>query len=67
MEKYTTELNPLSFDNLTMFLTISVTMGTLIVLVIVTDNVIIPKLNPDNKFRKWWEKHMINFNPYEKN
>ena len=66
MEKYTTELNPLSSDNLTMFLIISIIMGTLLILIIVTDNVIIPRLNPENKFRKFWEKHIISLNPFEK-
>ena len=59
MEKYTTELNPLSSDNLTMFLTISVIMGTLLVLVIGIDKVIIPRLNQKSRFVKWWLKHII--------
>jgi hypothetical protein len=59
MEKYTTELNPLSSDNLTMFLTISFIMGTLLVLVIGIDKVIIPRLNQESRFVKWWIKNII--------
>jgi hypothetical protein len=59
MEKYTTELNPLSSDNLTMFLIISVIMGTLLVLVIGIDKVIIPRLNQESRFVKWWLKNII--------
>jgi hypothetical protein len=59
MEKYTYELNPLSPDNLTMFLTISVIMGTLLVLVIGIDKVIIPRLNQNSRFVKWWLKNII--------
>ncbi len=59
MEKYTYELNPFSPDNLTMFLTISVIMGTLLVLVIGIDKVIIPRLNQKSRFVKWWLKHII--------
>jgi hypothetical protein len=59
MEKYTYELNPLSSDNLTMFLTISVIMGTLLVLVIGIDKVIIPRLNQNSRFVKWWLKNII--------
>jgi hypothetical protein len=66
MEKYTTELNPLSSDNLTMFLIISIIMGTLLVIMILVDKFIIPRLNPDNKFRVFWEKHIIRLNPFEK-
>jgi p-aminobenzoyl-glutamate transporter AbgT len=65
MEKYTTELNPLSSDNLTMFLIISIIMGTLLVIMILVDKFIIPRLNPDNKFRKFWEDHIIRLNPFE--
>jgi hypothetical protein len=59
MEKYTTELNPLSSDNITMFLIISVIMGTLLVLVIGIDKVIIPRLNQESRFVKWWLKNII--------
>ena len=66
MEKYTTELNPLSSDNLTMFLIISIIMGTLLVIMILVDKFIIPRLKPENKFRKFWEDHIIRLNPFEK-
>jgi hypothetical protein len=59
MEKYTTELNPLSSDNITMFLIISVIMGTLLVLIIGIDKVIIPRLNQKSRFVKWWLKNII--------
>ena len=66
MPEFKSGFNPFSSDNITMFLTISVIMGTLLVLVILTDKVIIPRLNPDNKFRKFWERHIISLNPFEK-
>ena len=67
MKDFKSGLNPFSPENLTMFLTISVIMGTLLVLVILTDKIIIPRLNPENKFRKWFENHIIRLNPFDKN
>jgi hypothetical protein len=66
MEDFKSGFNPLSFENLTMFLTISVIMGTLLVLVILTDKLIIPRINPESRFVKWWKKHIININPFER-
>ena len=59
MEKYTYELNPLSPDNLTMFLTISVIMGTLLVVVFSIEKFLIPRLNKNSRFVKWWLKNII--------
>ena len=59
MEKYTYELNPLSSDNLTMFLTISVIMGTLLVVVFSIEKFLIPRLNKNSRFVKWWLKNII--------
>ena len=66
MEKYTTELNPLSSDNLTMFLIISVISSVFIITMILVDKFIIPRLKPKNKFRKFWEEHIVATNPFEK-
>ena len=67
MNDFKSGLNPFSSENLTTFLIISVIMGTLLVLVILTDKVIIPRLNPENKFRKWFEDHIMRLNPFDKN
>ena len=66
MKDFKSGFNPFSPENLTTFLTISVIMGALIVLVILSDKFIIPRLNPDSKLLKWWEKHMVTEDPFEK-
>jgi hypothetical protein len=66
MEDINSELHPFSPESLTAFLIISIIMGTLLVLVILTDKVIIPLLNPENIFVKWWKKHIMDINPFEK-
>jgi len=67
MKDFKSGFNPFSPENLTMFLIISVIMGTLLVLVTFIDKVIIPRLNPENKFRKWFEDHIMRLNPFDKN
>ena len=67
MPDFKSVLNPFSDENLTMFLTISVIMGTLLVIVISIEQFLIPNLKPKNWFAKWWKKHMFSFNPFEKN
>jgi hypothetical protein len=50
-----------------MFLTVLIISSTLLVIMILVDKFIIPRLNPENKFVKWWEKHMVSINPFEEN
>jgi len=66
MNDFKSGLNPLSSENLITFLIIFGVLTTLIVIVFSIENFIIPQLNPENKFRKWWERHMISINPFEK-
>jgi hypothetical protein len=32
----------------------------------IIDKFYIPTLNPDNRFVKWWRKHIIDEDPFEK-
>jgi hypothetical protein len=66
MKDFKSGFNPFSSENLTMFLTISVIMGTLLLIVFSVERFIIPRLNPDNRFAKWWTKHMFSVDPFEK-
>ena len=67
MKDFKTGFNPFSSENLTMFLTVLIISSTLLVIMILVDKFIIPRLNPENKFVKWWEKHMVSINPFEEN
>ena len=66
MEDFKSGFNPFSSENITTFLIISVIMGTLLILVFVTEKFIIPRLNQESGFVKFWKKHMISVNPFEK-
>jgi len=67
MDNFKSGLNPFSSENLTTFLIISGVLTILIVIVFSIERFIIPRLNPENKFRKWFENHIIRLNPFEKN
>ena len=62
-------LNPLSPDNLPVVydtLTVVIVLGTLFIIVLCTDKYIIPRINPDNRFIKWWKRHIVDINPFVK-
>ena len=66
MDNFKSGLNPFSSENLTTFLIISGVLTILIVIVFSIERFIIPRLNPDNRFVKWWEKHMVSEDPYDR-
>ena len=67
MNDFKSGLNPFSSENLPTFLIISGVLTILIVIVFSIEKFIIPNLKPENRFDKWWKKHMFNFDPFEKN
>ena len=66
MKDFKLDLNPFSDENYSALL-IAILVMVIMVTILLSDKFIIPRFNPENKFRKWWKKHMINFDPYEKN
>jgi hypothetical protein len=69
MPEFKSGLNPFSPENLSTSETVLIVflvLGLLVVLVILTDKVIVSRLNPENRFVKWWKKHIMDFNPFEK-
>ena len=69
MKDYNPSFNPFSPENLYSLhttLVVLLILGILIVCVFLTDKFIIPRLSPENRFVKWWIKHIIDVNPFEK-
>jgi len=66
MNDFKSGLNPFSSENLTTFLTILGVLTILIVIVYSIEKFLIPRLSPNNRFVKWWTKHIFSVNPFEK-
>ena len=64
MKEFKSGFNPFASENLSTFLTVLVVLGVLVVLTISIDKYIIPHLNPDNRFVKWWKNHIVDEDPH---
>jgi len=40
-------------------------MGFIVTSSIIINKHVIPKLNPDNRFVKWWKRNIIDDDPYD--
>lgn len=63
MNEFKSGLNPFASGNFPVFLYVLIVMGSLLVITFSIEKFIIPRLNPDNKFRKWWENHIMDDEP----
>jgi hypothetical protein len=57
-------LNPFASDNLPVFLYVLIIMGVLLVITISIEKFLIPRLNTENRFVKWWKKYIIDEDPF---
>jgi hypothetical protein len=57
-------LNPFASENLPVFLYVLIIMGVLLVITFSIEKFIIPRLNPDNRFLKFWKKYIIDEDPF---
>jgi len=70
MPEFKSGLNPFSPENLSTSETVLIVLlvlGLLLVLIILIDKVIIPRLNQESRFVKWWKKTIADVDPFEKN
>jgi hypothetical protein len=65
MKDFKSGFNPFSDENISMFLYTFLVLGALLIITILVDKYLIPILNPDNRFVKWWKKHIVDINPFE--
>jgi len=65
MKDFKSGFNPFSDENISMFLYTFLVLGTLLIITILVDKYLIPILNQNNRFVKWWKKHIVNVNPFE--
>jgi len=65
MKDFKSGFNPFSDENVSMFLYTFLVLGTLLIITILVDKYLIPILNQNNRFVKWWKKHIVDVNPFE--
>lgn len=63
MNDFTSGLNPFSSENLPIMIFSLVTVGVVLILTVLCDRYVFPRLTPDNRFVKWWKKHIIDEDP----
>ena len=63
MNDFKSGLNPFSSENLPILIFSLSAMGLIYVLFILFDRYVSPRLTPDNRFVKWWKKHIIDEDP----
>lgn len=63
MNDFTSGLNPFSSENLPILIFSAITLVVLFILLFFFDKHIIPKLNPDNRFVKWWKRNIMDEDP----
>ena len=66
MSDFKSGFNPFSSENSEIFLYTLIGLGIVLIIMVLVDRFRIPQLHPNNKFRLWWEKHIISLNPFEK-
>jgi len=59
MKDFKSGLNPFSSENLPILIFSLIIVGVIFVLSILAERYIIPRLSPDNRFVKWWRKHIV--------
>jgi hypothetical protein len=56
-------LNPFDTENLPTFIIVLIVMGLLLVIGVLIQKFLIPRLNENNRFRKWWKNNIIDEDP----
>ena len=63
MKDFKSGLNPTSPENFSSVVITLIVIGGLIVLTILIDVYVIPRLSPENRFNKWWKRHIVDEDP----
>ena len=63
MNDFKSGLNPFSSENLPILIYPLVIMGVILILSVLYDKYIFPRLTPDNRFVKWWKNNVVDKDP----
>jgi hypothetical protein len=56
-------LNPFASENLSTFIITLIIMGSLLIIGILIQKFLIPRLSPENRFVKWWKNNIVDEDP----
>jgi hypothetical protein len=56
-------LNPFSSENLPTFIIALIVMGVILIIGVLIQKFLIPRLNTENRFVKWWKNNIIDEDP----
>jgi hypothetical protein len=63
MKDFKSGFNPLSSENLSTVIITLIIMGSLLIIGVLIEKYLIPRLNPDNRFVKWWKNNVVDEDP----
>jgi hypothetical protein len=64
MDKIKQGLNPFDTENLSTLIITLIIMGSLLIIGILIEKFLIPRLNTENRFVKWWKNNIVDEDPY---
>jgi hypothetical protein len=56
-------LNPFASENLSTFIITLIIMGSLLIIGVLIQKFLIPRLSPENRFVKWWKNNIVDEDP----
>jgi hypothetical protein len=64
MDKIKQGLNPFDTENLSTLIITLIIMGSLLIIGILIEKFLIPRLNTENRFVKWWKNNIVDEDPF---
>ena len=63
MKDFKSGLNPFASENLSTFIITLIIIGSLLIIGILIQKFLIPRLSPENRFVKWWKNNIVDEDP----
>ena len=63
MKDFKSGLNPFTSENLSTFIITLIIMGSLLIIGVLIQKFLIPRLSPENRFVKWWKNNIVDEDP----
>lgn len=64
MKDFKSGFNPLSSENLSTVIITLIVMVSLLIIGVLIQKFLIPRLSPENRFVKWWKNNIVDEDPF---